>query len=117
MIIRTICCGAVLSLAASHAAACENPPLAQVPTPEETENPAEDIPAVQSEVEGYYAAMQEYTQCLQAEVEQARADDAPDLVQNLLVRRNNAAVAEVEAVVEQFRQLVDEFDIGEEIEQ
>lgn len=103
-------CGAVLGLAASYAAACENPPLAPVPTAQEVENLSAQIQEVQTSVREYHAAMEEYTACLQAEVDRARADEAPDLVQNLLVQRNNAAVAEVDAVVAQFNQLVRTFD-------
>ncbi len=113
MTFRVLCCGAVLSLAASYAAACDNPPLAMVPTAEEAEDLAQQLPDIRSEVEEYHAAMQEYTSCLQSEVEQAKADGAPDLVQNLLVQRNNSAVAEVEAVVAQFRQLADNVGEGE----
>lgn len=117
MTFRLLCSGAALSLVASYAAACENPPLAKIPTPEEAENLAEQIPEIQTEVEEYHAAMQEFTNCLRSEVEQARSDDAPELVQNLLVQRNNAAVAEVEAVVAQFNQLVEQANGGTRIEQ
>lgn len=117
MTIRALCCGAALSLAASHAAACDNPPLAQVPTLDEVENLQEELPAIQSSVQEYHAAMQEYTQCLQSEVEDAQSNDAPELVQTLLVQRNNAAVAEVEAVIQQFNKLANEAGGGGQIEQ
>lgn len=110
MKIRALCCGAVLSLAGSYAVACEHPPLAKVPTVEEVDNLGQEIPRIQSSVQEYHAAMQEYTQCLQSEVDEAESNGAPELAQNLLVQRNNAAVAEVEAVLAQFNKLVEEAD-------
>lgn len=117
MKIRVLCCGAALSLAASHAAACNNPPLAKVPTLEEVENLEQQLPEIQSSVEEYHAAMEAYTECLQSEVDEARENGAPELAQTLLVQRNNAAVAEVEAVLQQFNQLVQEARGGTQIEQ
>lgn len=117
MIFRALCCGTVLSLAASYAAACENPPLAKVPTPEEVDNlEPQRLTEIQGRVEEYHAAMDEYTRCLQAEVEEAEANDAPELVQSLLVQRNNSAVAEVEAVVQQFNQLVESVNGDAQVE-
>ena len=117
MIFRVTCAGIALSLAGSHTLACENPPLAQVPTPEEAANLEQNIGEIQNSVLEYQQAMQEYTACIQEEVEQARADGAPELVQNLLVRRNNAAVAEAEAVIAQFNSLVETVSGGTQIEQ
>lgn len=110
MKLRALCCAAALSLAAPYAVACEHPPLAKVPTIEEVESLEQQIPGIQSRVQEYHAAMQEYTQCLQSEVDEAQSNGAPELAQNLLVQRNNAAVAEVEAVLAQFNQLVEEAD-------
>lgn len=107
MSFRALCFGAALGLVASQAMACDNPPLAKVPTPDEAEDiDGQGMQALQARVEEYHEAMEKYTSCLQDAVEDAKADNAPDLVQNLLVKRNNAAVAEVEAVVEQFNVLV-----------
>lgn len=107
MNLRVLCCGVALGLVASHAAAqCDNPPLVQVPTAGEAEDSEQDLEDLQARVQEYHAAMEAYTSCLQAEIDEARAESRSELIQTLLVARNNAAVAEVEAVVAQYNQLV-----------
>jgi hypothetical protein len=50
--------------------------------------------------------MEAYTQCIQAELTAAGGDKAPASVRTALIARNNAAVAEVQAVDKLFNQSV-----------
>ena len=92
------CVGVALLLggAAGNAhAACEQPPLVQIPAA--TEDLDDNESRVVEDTEAYFLAMQEYVSCIRAEIDSA-GDDASELYVNVLVQRNNFAVAEAEAV-------------------
>jgi hypothetical protein len=91
------CVGAALLLvgaAMSAHAGCEQPPLVQIPAAEEIEG---NESRVADDMEAYFLGMQEYVNCIRAEIESA-GDDASELYRRVLVQRNNLAVAEAEAV-------------------
>ncbi len=84
------------------AVACEHPPLVQVPSGEAMRGREAEV---QDAVARYVAAMQGYVDCIQAELA-AAGDTAPELQRAMLVRRNNLAVGEVEAVLKLFNDAV-----------
>ena len=84
------------------AAGCENPPLVLIPAAEtlskkEQERKKEQEKAAEA-MQKYSNAMQAYVACIQEELKAAGGDNAPELTKKVLVARNNAAVAEFEAV-------------------
>lgn len=89
-----------LSIIAAHAlssaafADCEHPPLVMIPAQEDIQDNQEEVVEATQE---YFANMQEYVACIQEELD-AAGDDAPEITRRVLVQRNNAAVAEAEAV-------------------
>lgn len=91
-----IALGVVLSGFTMTGLACEMPKLAIIPAAEEMDGREERIAA---EAQMYFLDMEEYVECLQVELEDAGGDDAPALVRNTLIRRNNLAVAEAEIMV------------------
>jgi hypothetical protein len=82
------------------AAGCDNPPLVNIPADEDLSK--RQMERVTEETQQYFTAMQEFVACLQAELQSAGGDDAPTLYRNVLVQRNNAAVAEAQAVQKWF---------------
>lgn len=78
------------------AVACTVPPLVNIP--DDAKSQAEKV---QQEFKDYYDKMKGYTACIQNELTAAGGDNAPKLTKMVLVARNNAAVAEVEAVRKQ----------------
>jgi hypothetical protein len=52
--------------------------------------------AVQAAATAYFEAMTAYTACVQADLQTAGGDAAPELVRRVFVSRNNTAVAEAE---------------------
>lgn len=99
MRITTIVCGVMLTGIAGSAMACDLPKLAIIP-------PKDQIAGKEAEVRtaaaAYFTAMQAYTACIQAELAGAGGDSAPEVVRNVLVARNNAAVAEAEFMMKLF---------------
>ena len=90
---------AACGLAPNAFAACEQPPLVMIPAQEDIEgNEREIVEATQA----YFEGMQEYVSCIQQELA-AAGDSPPALVRNVLVQRNNSAVAEAEAVQRLFQ--------------
>lgn len=75
-------------------AGCEQPPLVLIPAAEDL---AGDENQVAEDTEAYFVAMQEYVNCIRAEIDSA-GDDASELYLRVLVTRNNLAVGEAEAV-------------------
>lgn len=95
---------AVLAACVSYSAyACDHPPLVEIP---EEVGQGRAMERVREATQLYMQSMTAYTQCLQAEIA-ALGDDAPRLQQALLVARNNAAVAEVEAMLQIYEQRVE----------
>lgn len=69
-------------------------------------------------MEDYLRWMTDYVGCLREELTAAGGDDAPALQKAMLIRRNNAAVHEVEAVTALFEQrvgLIESVRLGEVI--
>jgi hypothetical protein len=80
--------------------ACDNPPLAQIPTGQQLA--PRDIERVRAEVAGYFEAMKVYTACVLGELAAAGGEEAPRLTKAAYVVRNNNAVAEADAVLKLF---------------
>ena len=99
MRITTIVCGSLLASIAGSAIACDLPKLVIIP-------PKDQIAGKEAEIRtaagAYFAAMQAYTACIQADLAGKGGDSAPTLVKRQLVARNNAAVAEVEFMMKLF---------------
>ena len=91
--------GALLSCIAITGFACDNPPLVQIPAASDI---GDEGPRIRRETQVYVDAIAEYVACLQTELEAAGGDDAPPLYKAMIVTRNNAAVAEAEAIMELF---------------
>ena len=104
MKIVTACSIAMASLLALPALACDNPPLVIVPDGESAT--MEELVAVQSEVQAYMAAMEEYIACIDAELEAAGGEDSQELFQSLMVQRHNQGVEEMEVIAEAFNEQV-----------
>ena len=113
MRITTIICGGVLSAIAGGATACELPKIAIIPAKAQVAGKEAEIRTAAS---AYFAAMQAYTACVQAELAGAGGDAAPNVVKKVLVARNNAAVAEAEFMMKLFTSnvgAVDAVPVGE----
>jgi hypothetical protein len=76
------------------------PPLVAIPPKDQIGDKAA---AIEAEVTIYFDAMRAYTACVQAALAAAGGDSAQPIVKSVLVARNNAAVAEVQAVVKIFQ--------------
>jgi len=79
--------------------ACTLPPLVAIPAKDKV---GEQGPAVREATSAYFDGMKAYTDCIQAALSAAGGDGAPTLVKSMLIARNNAAVAEAEAVKKLF---------------
>ena len=99
MRITTIVCGGILAGIAGSAIACDLPKLVVIPPKDKVAGKEAEI---RTAVGAYFAAMQAYTACIQAELAAAGGDSAPTTVKRTLVARNNAAVAEVEFMMKLF---------------
>lgn len=97
------CCVAFASLAALPALACEQPSIVAVP--EGASATLDELLEAQEEVRVYMAAMEEYLACVNEEIE-AAGEDATAQFQSLMVRRNNAAVDEMETVAAAFNEQI-----------
>jgi hypothetical protein len=84
---------ALFSAAASTAYACDLPKLVAIPPKDQV---AGKEAAIRAAASTYFMQMQAYTACVQAELQAAGGDAAPDFVKRVLVSRNNTAVAEAE---------------------
>jgi len=91
---KTIIAGLLMS-AAGAAGACEMPKLVVIPAKEAVVGKEESL---RQAFMAYRQGMEAYTSCVQAELTAAGGDKAPPAVKAALVQRNNAAVAEVQAV-------------------
>jgi hypothetical protein len=99
MRITAIVGGAILSGLAGSALACDLPKLVAIPAKDQIAGKEADI---RSAAATYFTGIQAYTACIQAELASAGGDSAPALVRQVLVSRNNAAVAEAQFVMKQF---------------
>jgi hypothetical protein len=91
---RTIVAGLLVTVAGA-AGACEMPKLVLIPA---KENAAGKEESLRTAFTQYRQGMEAYTQCVQAELTAAGGDKAPASLKTALIARNNAAVAEVQAV-------------------
>ena len=94
-IVAGLCLGAL----ASTALACEMPPLVAIPPKDKV---GDQAAAIRDATKVYFDAMKAYTDCVQAELKAAGGDAAPTLMKTVLIARNNAAVAEADAVKKLF---------------
>lgn len=93
----------LLAAISSAALACDNPSLIEIP---EEAPEGRRLERLREATQDYFQAMTAYTQCIQAELGEL-GDNATDLQRGLLVARNNAAVAEVEAVLQVYAQRIE----------
>jgi hypothetical protein len=96
MRVTHIVAGLLLAVCATGAAACELPPLVVIPARDQV---GDQGPQITEAAKTYRDAMQVYAECVKAELQAAGGDSAPAIVKSVLVQRNNAAVAEVQAVM------------------
>jgi hypothetical protein len=99
MRITSIICGGIVTGIAGSAMACDLPKLAIIPPKDQVAGKEAEIRAAAS---AYFTGMQAYTACVQAELVGAGGESAPVLVRQVLVARNNAAVAEAQFMVKLF---------------
>jgi hypothetical protein len=95
----TFICGGLLTGIAGSALACDLPKLAVIPPKDQVAGKEAEIRAAAN---AYFIAMQAYTACVQSELSAAGGDSAPTLVKQILVSRNNTAVAEAEFMMKMF---------------
>jgi hypothetical protein len=107
MRITTIVCGGILASIAGTAIACDLPKLVIIPPKDQV---AGKEAAIRAAARGYFTAMQAYTACVQAELVGAGGDAAPTVVKQALVRRNNAAAAEMQFMMKLFTDNVGAID-------
>ena len=99
MRITTIVCGGILASIAGSALACDLPKLVIIPEKDKVAGKEEEV---RTAGRAYFAAMQAYTACVQAELAAAGGDAAPSVVKSVLVRRNNSAAAEMQFMMKVF---------------
>jgi hypothetical protein len=103
MNVRQIMFGSVLLVINAAAVACDLPALMVLPAAGTVDDLAGQRIA---QMQRYTGGIREYAACLQAELATAGGDAAPESVRNVLVRRNNAAVAEAKVLMELFGERV-----------
>lgn len=96
---RSVLWGLLLFGLNAAAAACEVPRLIAIPAAQDVDH---DTPALIVAMQGYVAGIKNYVACIQADLAAAGGDAAPESLRNVLIRRNNAAVGEAEAMVALF---------------
>jgi hypothetical protein len=107
MRITTIVCGSILASIAGSALACDLPKLVIIPPKDRVASKEAETRTAARE---YFTAMQAYTACVQAELVGAGGDAAPTIVKQALVRRNNAAAAEMQFMMKLFTDNVGAID-------
>jgi len=90
-----IVAGLWLGALASTALACDLPALVAIPPKDKV---GDQAAALRDATKTYFDQMKAYTDCVQAELAAAGGDSAPTLLKTVLIARNNAAVAEADAV-------------------
>jgi len=98
MNVRHSVLGSLLLVMSTAAAACDLPALMVVPPAGTVDDLAGQRIA---QMQRYVTGIREYTACVQAEIAAA-----PESMRDLLIRRNNAAVAEAKAVMDLFGERV-----------
>ena len=87
----------------TSAIACEYPALVTIPTGNEAT--LDEMLEAQSGVRTYVAAMEAYLVCVEGELT-ATGDDAPEVFKSVMFSRHNAAMAEMEAIVDHFNEQI-----------
>jgi hypothetical protein len=95
----TIISSGLLTGIAGSALACDLPKLAVIPPKDQVAGKEVEV---RTAANAYFTSMQAYAACIQAELQAAGGDAAPDLVKKVLVSRNNTAVAEAEFMMKLF---------------
>jgi hypothetical protein len=90
-----IVAGLWLAGLASTTLACDLPPLVAIPSKDKI---GDQAAALRDATKAYFDQMKVYTDCVQAELTAAGGNSAPTLLKTVLIARNNAAVAEADAV-------------------
>jgi hypothetical protein len=90
-----IVAGLLLGALALPTLACELPPLVAIPAKDQV---GDQAAAIKDATKVYFDQMKTYTDCVQAELQAAGGNSAPKLTKTVLIARNNAAVAEADAV-------------------
>ena len=98
MNVRHSVLGSLLLVMSTAAAACDLPALMVVPPAGTVDDLAGQRIA---QMQRYVTGIREYTACVQAEIA-----SAPESMRDVLIRRNNAAVAEAKAVMDLFGERV-----------
>jgi hypothetical protein len=99
MRITTIICGGILTGIAGSVMACELPKLAVIPPKDQVAGKEAQIRAAAA---AYFTGIQAYTACIQAELAGAGGESAPAVLKQVLIARNNTAVAEAEFMMKLF---------------
>jgi hypothetical protein len=94
-----IVAGLWLGTLATTALACTMPPLIAIPPKDKI---GDQGAAIRDATKVYFDQMKAYTDCVQAELTAAGGNSAPTLTKTVLIARNNAAVAEADAVKKLF---------------
>jgi hypothetical protein len=97
--LRTIAVFLSLTLPASHCLACEQPRLPVIPAEADVAKQREQIV---HDVHDYAYAATAYLKCIEAEIKGVTGRRSDPFRRDLLVRRNNAAVQEMNAVTQLF---------------
>ena len=99
MRLTTIVLGGIFAGIAGSALACELPKIPIIPPKDEVAGKEAEL---RTAAAAYFTGMQAYTACVQAELQGAGGDSAPDILKRVLVARNNSAVAEAEFMMKLF---------------
>ncbi|MBH97629.1 MAG: hypothetical protein CMM56_04155 [Rhodospirillaceae bacterium] len=78
---------------------CDYPPLVSIPSG--ADSTMDELLAAQGAIREYMASMNEYMDCVDAELT-AAGDDAPEEYKAIMLSRYNAAVAEMETIASDF---------------
>lgn len=104
MTVLRSCCAAAAALFAFSVLACDAPSVVAIP--DGATSTTEELLEVQAEVRAYMAAMEDYLDCLDQEMEQAGGEEAPAEYRSAMITRYNTAVGEMEAVAAAFNEQV-----------
>jgi hypothetical protein len=95
--------GLLAGAIAVPALACDLPKLPVIPAKDQI---GDQAPVVSTATGAYFEAIRAYADCIQAELAAAGGDAAPASVKNVLITRNNAAVAEATTIQKLFQERV-----------
>ena len=93
--------GLLLAAVALPAVACDLPKLPVIPPRDQI---GDQAPAVTAATSAYFEGMRAYAECIQSAIAAAGGGAAPASFRNAMIDRNNAAVAEAQAVDKLYRE-------------